>query len=114
MKLENICRKDVRFATRVTLDFRCIPQFHPKKNTGVSLVPTIIVEEVLEFHIRKDNCYEYRYPEGSISLTVLEAYQYLTYKHSQLPKNTAVRCQENCPYFNPKRHFLARRAKKAT
>jgi hypothetical protein len=26
----------------------------PKKNIGVSLLPTIIVEEVLEFRIRKD------------------------------------------------------------
>jgi hypothetical protein len=47
-------------------------------------------------------------------LTFLEAYQYLSYKHSQLPKNTTARCQEDCPYFNPKCHFLARRAKKAS
>jgi hypothetical protein len=54
MKLENICRKDVRFAMRSTLDFRCILQFYPKKNIGVLLLPTIIVEEVLELDIRKD------------------------------------------------------------
>jgi len=88
MKLENICRKDVRFAIRVTLDFRCITQYHPKKNIGVSLLPTIIVEEVLEFHIRKDisitamstvilkeghqyHCYEYRHPEGKTSVSLL-------------------------------------------
>jgi hypothetical protein len=54
MKLENICRQDVRFAIRDTLDFRCIPQFHPKKNIVMSFLRTIIVEEVLEFHTRKD------------------------------------------------------------
>jgi len=54
MKLENMCRKDVRLAIRGTLDFRCIPQFHPKKNISVSLLRTIIVEEVLEFHIGMD------------------------------------------------------------
>jgi hypothetical protein len=61
-KLENICRKDVRFAIRGTLEIRCIRQFHPKKKNDVSLLRTIIVEEVLEFHIRKD-----------ISITVLSS-----------------------------------------
>ena len=55
-----------------------------------------------------------RCPEGSISLTFSKAYQYLSYKHSQLPKDTTARCREDCPYFNHERHFRARRAKKAT
>jgi hypothetical protein len=53
-KLENICKKDVSFAIRGALDFRCTLQFLPKKNIGVSLLRIIIVEEVFEFHIRKD------------------------------------------------------------
>jgi len=102
MKLENIWRKDVRLAIQGTLDFRCIPQFHPKKNTGVSLLPTIIVEEVLEFHISS----EYRYPEGSNSVAFPKGYQYLSYMNSQLSKNTTARCQEDCPNFKPEHIFV--------
>jgi len=60
------------------------------------------------------NSSEYRYPEESMSVAFPKGYQYLSYMHSQLSKNTTARCQEDCPYFNPERHFRATRARKAT
>jgi hypothetical protein len=49
---------------------------------------------------------EYRYREGSTSFPFPEAYQYRSYMHPQLPKNTTDRCQKTVPISFPSAIFL--------